>query len=75
MGIDAIIWNIGLGIVASAAWEAMKLLFTRISARDADAGTLGTRFKPFLRNAVIFAAIFAAFTIIVAMYSPAHIIL
>lgn len=75
MGIEAIVWNIGLGIVASAAWEAIKHVFARVVARRANKDVRGARIMPFVRNAPIFSVIFIVMTFVAAMYSPLHFIL
>ena len=72
MGIDAIAWNIGLGIVASAAWEAIKYIFGWFATHTANRNELKTRLMPFVRNAIIFSVIFFIVTFVVAMYSPLY---
>jgi len=74
MGIDAIAWNIGLGIVASAVWEAIKYAYGSFAARTASNRGLRTRLTPFVRNAIIFSVIFFIVTFVVAMYSPLYTI-
>lgn len=72
---DAIAWNIGLGIAASALWEALKAGFARLRPsadkgppRPADEGgrSMNSAWKfglpRFVQNALIFAVAFAAIT-------------
>jgi hypothetical protein len=76
--IDGVLWNIGVGIVASAVWEGIKgafrSLISLLGAREkSEPKRSRPRGMPFLRNAIIFSVLLIGFAFFDARNSMLHV--